>query len=247
MSEGDGRDVHGSLMPDLFLTPPGPPTLVPFDNGHLPSVSNGADTHRLSGTAYSIQSNNSTLYAQYLDIHQTGFTDTEGERTPMSVRLFSPSESFAFPQPPFKSGEYSPTGATRASVTTTAALSILPKSPAASSLIPSPTMPILNAANPFADPAFSPAFAEIEVIQRPFVPTLVDELAVRSGDRVKVTAAFDDGWVTVEKVDEEESGSVSEKKSGLIPIDCLRAIGQDLPEFLRGKRTSSLCVTGVAV
>jgi hypothetical protein len=235
MSEGHGR---GSLVPGLFLTPPGHGTVVPFNNAHLPSVSERADTR--------IHSNNSTLYAQYLDIHQTGFTDTEDERTPMSVRPFSSSESFAFPQPPFKSSEYSPTGATRASVVTTTALSILPKSPAAASMIPSPTMPILNEANPFADPSFSPVFAEVEVIQRPFVPTLVDELAVRFGDNVKVMAVFDDGWVKVEKVDQGNAG-VPENKSGIIPVDCLRVIGQDLPEFLRGKRISSLCATGVAV
>ena len=78
------------------------------------------------------------------------------------------------------------------------------------------------------------------------MPTLTDELAVHVGDRVKVTTVFDDGWVTVEKVDQGNAG-VSEKQSGLIPVDCLRAIDQDLPGFLRGKRISSLGATGVAV
>jgi hypothetical protein len=101
--------------------------------------------------------------------------------------------------------------------------------------------------NPFADPTFEPKFAEIETVQRPFVPTLSDELPVVIGDRVKVIKVFDDGWAMVQKNVEEAGSSPirSKPQSGLIPIDCMRAVGQDLPAFLSEKRVSSAYVEDV--
>jgi len=84
------------------------------------------------------------------------------------------------------------------------------------------------------------------------VPTLPDELAVTIGDSVKVIKVFDDGWALVEKMPgagEVAVMSEGKAKRGLIPIDCMRAIGQDLPAFLNEKRVSSVyaqSTTGVA-
>lgn len=69
----------------------------------------------------------------------------------------------------------------------------------------------------------------METVQRPFVPNLSDELSVVIGDKVKIIKVFDDGWALVQKM----------TSKGLIPIDCMRAVGQDLPAFLNEKRVSS--------
>jgi hypothetical protein len=95
------------------------------------------------------------------------------------------------------------------------------------------TKPLANiATNPFNDPATNTEFASVELIRRPFVPTLDDELAVIPGDSVSVVKVFDDGWAYVEKI-----GSAGAR--GLIPIDCMRDAGEDLPAFLASKRISS--------
>jgi hypothetical protein len=65
------------------------------------------------------------------------------------------------------------------------------------------------------------------------MPTLHDELSVILGNAVHVVEVFDDGWAYMEK----KSGSKPEK--GLIPIDCLRESGQDVPAFLAERRVSS--------
>jgi hypothetical protein len=70
---------------------------------------------------------------------------------------------------------------------------------------------------------------------------LVDELSVVIGDRVKVIKVFDDGWAMVEKLP-HGADAKGAKMPGLIPIDCMRAIGQDLPAFLIEKRVSSIYV-----
>ena len=75
------------------------------------------------------------------------------------------------------------------------------------------------------------AFKSVELIRRPFEPTLDDELAVVPGDSVRIVKTFDDGWAYVEKV-----GSSAK---GLIPIDCLRDIGKELPSLTASKRVSS--------
>lgn len=117
-------------------------------------------------------------------------------------------------------------------------------------------MPVLPE-NPFSDPSpfadpnpDAPGeFAEIETIRRPFTPTLGDELSVSVGDSVTVLGIFDDGWAYVEKLRKDKESRVSDQsQSGLIPIDCLRDAGLDVPEFLAAKRVSSFAVnsTGYA-
>lgn len=74
-------------------------------------------------------------------------------------------------------------------------------------------------------------FARVEVIRRPFVPALEDEMAVVPGERVRMLQRFPDGWARAE--------NVATRRRGVIPIDCLRTPEQDLPAFLASKRLSS--------
>ncbi|KAJ8508497.1 hypothetical protein ONZ45_g9236 [Pleurotus djamor] len=152
--------------------------------------------------------------------------------TPMSVRPFSPSESFSFPKPPGKrESQWSKCDSSR------------PTSMKSSKSVARKPPPLALLDNPFADPSNkeeklpiqdNPEFAEVEVIQRPFRPTLDDELGVGPGDKVRVVQSFDDGWAFVEKMVNND-----QTYSGLIPIDCMRAENQDLPTFLASKRVSS--------
>ena len=81
----------------------------------------------------------------------------------------------------------------------------------------------------------APALGQGERIRRPFVPTLGDEVAVSSGDIVDVQQVFDDGWAYVAV---QREGS-NEPSVGLIPVDCFREAGEELPAFLAAKRVSS--------
>lgn len=238
-------EVRGSatalVSPNPFSALEDSPILVSFDSAHLRSTTNNiSDTSRLSvHSSNSVHSQNSDTYAQYLTVANSGFMEAGGIRTPMSVRPFSPSESFAFPKPPKESSDRSSTQSRPLSTMTqsTVTLSAPPlKSPAASRVLlpptpasPSPVITVLPENNPFADPTFQPKFADVETVQRPFVPNLSDELLVVIGDKVKIIKVFDDGWALVQKM----------TSKGLIPIDCMRAVGQDLPAFLNEKRVSS--------
>ncbi|TFK34182.1 hypothetical protein BDQ12DRAFT_613939 [Crucibulum laeve] len=203
-------------------------------------------------------SGSSDQYSQYLVVHHRDSMNPE-ERTPMSVRPFSPSESFAFPKPPPTDGDRTSmfSGGSRPQSSITLAT---PKSARGStyalshpSLPPTPSLPT---SNPFDDPAptspkpinGSTEFQDIETIRRPFVPTLNDELAVSIGERVKIVYLFDDGWAMVERLASLAPGDAKGKskyveeiggEQGLIPIDCLRDAGEDLPTFLTNKRVSS--------
>ncbi|KAF8549903.1 hypothetical protein OG21DRAFT_1469387 [Imleria badia] len=150
----------------------------------------------------------------------------------MSVRPFSPSESFAFPKPPappsstvdsfFISGTPGP-ASPQSSATTLVHLST-----------PPPIAAVNPSMDPFADPA-KPEFSDVEVIRRPFTPSLDDELAVRPGDRVHIFRIFDDGWAFVERL----AGTERERhERGLIPVDCFREVDQAFPTFLSEKRVS---------
>lgn len=93
--------------------------------------------------------------------------------------------------------------------------------------------------NSFVDPSSSsPApsqveFETFETIHRSFVPTRDNELRVSPGDSVRVLDMFNDGWALAEMVPSSGEGR------GLIPIDCLRKLGQELPAFLEAKKVSS--------
>lgn len=86
-----------------------------------------------------------------------------------------------------------------------------------------------------AETVIQPAFAEIQVIRRPFIPRLQDGLNVAVGDSVGIVQRFDDGWAMVQKIPpladkKGKARAVDESDQGLIPVDCLREA--DLPEFV---------------
>lgn len=201
----------------------------------------------------SMMSNGSDPDTQYLVVGND-FNPT-GPSSPMSVRPFSPSESFAFPKPPLcpKKGQRTSSaslisGYGLVSPSSTAASLIqvhspppifnsdlLPSVPAASYPLPPSTSSLTAdhdiSSDPFADPA-QPGF---ETISRPFAPTLDDEVSVAPGDKVLVLKVYDDGWAFIEK----QCKSLGHNERGLIPVDCLREAGQALPAFLAQKRVSS--------
>lgn len=97
---------------------------------------------------------------------------------------------------------------------------------------PAPALPALPAsASPFADPAAAPP-ARTALIRCVFVPCLPDELSISTGERVRVLAAYDDGWAMC--VDARGA-------QGMVPAECLdlgaeRASG----EWRASRRVSSL-------
>ena len=192
--------------------------------------------------------------AQYLLV-STEYDDVDaGGMSPMSVRPFSPSETFSFPKPPIPMSPpaMSPRQAISSPASSTTTLVQLHSpppifrpelaSPAACSLgtilamaIPEDPVPVVN---PFEDSVDPPVLSHIETICRPFVPTLEDELLVSPGDRVRVLQVFDDGWSMVEKVGLGPSTKGNQQRRGLIPVDCFREAGQALPTFLAQKGLS---------
>jgi hypothetical protein len=233
------------------------PTLI-LDLSQFPSTNGQIDNRFSIGSGHSGQSEKS----QYLVVRHRDSIDPE-LGTPMSVRPFSPSESFAFPKPPDPAGDRASAYSRPSSIATLAMM----KTPtsgsfqASGTIPPTPALPTATASpidnvvdpfsdnNPFDDPATASnasagAFAETEFIHRPFHPTLPDELAVRPEDPVHVLQAYDDGWAFVSKVrPDDPKGKGKEPNTagdkGLIPIDCLREPGQDLTTFIAAKRVSS--------
>ncbi|KAG2344351.1 hypothetical protein BDR05DRAFT_882554 [Suillus weaverae] len=201
----------------------------------------------------SMMSNGSDPDTQYLVVGND--FNLPGPSSPMSVRPFSPSESFAFPKPPLCPNEGKRTSSVSVisghglvSPSSSAATlvqihspplifnsDLLPSAPAASYLLPPPSASLTaipdTSSNPFSDPAQP----EFETIRRPFAPSLDDEVSVAPGDQVLVMKVFDDGWAFIEK----QCGFLNHNEKGLIPVDCLREAGQALPAFLAQKRVSS--------
>ncbi|KAF7980655.1 hypothetical protein HWV62_37478, partial [Athelia sp. TMB] len=217
-------------------------------------------TGTLVNTArFSSSSSNSSQsqHSQYLDVPNVPVSPPVAA-SPMSVRPFSPSEAFSFPKPPAeassetdwlnRSHPNSPIESMRTLTPQKAAAKRHSANMEINDRSFAPPMP-----NPFSDPApetspFTDAAAlsatrasltpeelsnaPIEVVRRPFAPTLEDEVAAVPGDRVRVVKVFDDGWAYVE--------NVATFAQGLIPIDCLREAGEELPAFLASKRVSSM-------
>ncbi|EEB98684.1 hypothetical protein MPER_01764 [Moniliophthora perniciosa FA553] len=157
----------------------------------------------------------------------------------MSVRPFSPTESFMFPKPPSDSLATDHRGSTISNRQSNIAITAQ-----------SAYSGVLDG-NPFVDPVVQPQFAEAEPIRRPFLPSRDDEIAVVTGEKVNVLQVFDDGWVAVQKVshysDTKGKGKALEGGPGLIPVDCLREASQELPDFLRSKRVSMYGANQAAV
>ena len=159
--------------------------------------------------------------------------------SPFSVRPFSPSETFSFPKPPQDDAQ-----SRVASEILSASVKSSRRGSAFYTAEESRPTPTDEAENPFADfteivrpPSTSTDnsvpqhFAPVEMIQRPFVPSMDDEMAVKPGDEVRILKRFDDGWAVAEKLGKNEQG--------LIPIDCMRPVEEELPAFLAKKRISS--------
>ncbi|KAK0504349.1 hypothetical protein EDD18DRAFT_1133191 [Armillaria luteobubalina] len=172
---------------------------------------------------YSSRSTSSELYRQYLIL---GTNDRE-PATPASVR----PPAFVFPKSPQDS---------------------------TSETTPKRDSGVLGSsydANPFADSSASSdrqsiPLSDVEIIRRPFEPTLHDEISVSVGDHVQVLKVFNDGWALVEKITVEllpGKGKQSLPQAGLIPIDCLREVWQPLPAFLEDKGVSGYSETGIAL
>ncbi|EKM51550.1 uncharacterized protein PHACADRAFT_261759 [Phanerochaete carnosa HHB-10118-sp] len=236
-------DTHIITLPAAAPTAASPPSST-LRSGSSTS-SNGYDTASSGPSALDTSINDSE--PQILLIPEP---HTNGEPltpiTPLSVRPFTPTESFSFPMPPRQSSSVFPPPRTCSTSPDSLATS---EYATARSLSP--------AVDPFADPsAAAPAdsdaghsaaeneeasfltadsatvyFAAVEVVRRPFVPSQGDEMAVEPGDRVRVLRRYDDGWAYAENV-----GTAAR---GLFPIDCLRLPHQDLGEFLGEKRLSA--------
>ncbi|KAJ7600759.1 hypothetical protein C8J56DRAFT_813645 [Mycena floridula] len=212
------RDAHG---PGFLLHPSEPP-VVPPQSPIFALVDTSTEERRVSTYSNRSDSTSNESHSQYLAVADPFGNPSDGQISPMFVRPFSPSELFSFPKPPnHVSGEWSA---------------------AADDIQPVPALPEA-VHNPFSDPAVE----QLETVRRPFSPTLHDELAVVVGDHVRVSKVFDDGWALVEKLSGPNEKGKGPALLGLIPVDCLRASGQNLEDLLATKRVSSSSATSVIV
>lgn len=118
--------------------------------------------------------------------------------SPISVRPFTPTESWSFPQPP---------------------------SSRVTSLVINPESKESLVSDPFADPVPQPppsGFPPVEKVMRIFEPVAMDELMIEIGDEVSVLRVFDDGWGRVKVLTRNGSTEGVHGLEGLIPIDCLK-------------------------
>ncbi|ESK86928.1 hypothetical protein Moror_3370 [Moniliophthora roreri MCA 2997] len=222
------RDAHGPgtfsqrtyESPISPISPPPTPILISIDD---------TNRHRESYSTIGSDSSDPYTLRQVVYVPQNSLLPSES-LSPMFVRPFSPTESFAFPKPPSDKQSSDHWG------------SMTPKRQSSATITARSAYSGIGDENPFVDPAVQPQFAEAELIRRPFLPSRDDELAVVAGDKVSVLQVFDDGWVAVQKISEymdaKGKGKAVEGGPGLIPVDCLRGAGQELPDFLRSKRVS---------
>lgn len=246
---------HGLLFrlasPTAQLDIPERPPMAEARDRNRVLISTGGEAARRESFA-SMASNGSNTNAQYLVVptdHNTG----TGAPSPMSVRPFSPSETFSFPKPPAPSSSSivpACQGVGSPSASTATLVQLSPPPPVFHRELASPPSPINNTAaqlpsvptisvNPFEDPI--QAFSGTETIRRPFTPNLEDELLVSMGDTVRILQVFDDGWALVERISVNTitaGDPHSQQRRGLIPVDCFRETGQELPHFLAQKRLS---------
>lgn len=237
--QADSHVLPVDLLAASPTQAPSTPLLISFDE---PAI-------EVMNSRFSVASSRSTSsdpHSQYVVIRSADTLSLNSNNnfaaTPMSVRPFSPSESFAFPKPPPTSGEWGSLYSKRQSANNSSIMM------GDAAIPPTPALPTaMSSGNPFLDPSPQSEFAEIEMIRRPFAPTLHDELRVEIGDRVKISAIYDDGWALVQVLPTEDDNGKGKTPElhGLIPIDCLREPGQDLPAFLASKRVSSYSATGV--
>jgi hypothetical protein len=130
-------------------------------------------------------------------------TDQSRLPSPISVRPFTPTESWSFPKPPNSR-------VTSLSINSGSRVSLVP--------------------NPFYDPVaqrFPSGFPPkpVERVVKTFDREAVDELVVEIGDEVSVLSVFDDGWGRVKVLRRNGSTEGVWGLEGLIPIDCLKSGG----------------------
>lgn len=154
---------------------------------------------------------------QWLEIHPSVRYGNNGEMSPIdqhclpspiSVRPFSPSESWSFPKPPHLRAK-----------------SFVHSSDSSKGFL---------AADPFADPVPQPPPAgspPVETVTRTFEPEAADELAIEIDDEVSVLKVFDDGWAMVKVLSRNGRPESVQGLEGHIPIDCLRPRGDQNPLF----------------
>ena len=260
------HSFQAALSTDAPIIPPLPPmaevgrmNVSSLQVGIEPSHSNA----EVSDKRFSIGSNHSES-SQYLFVNLRNSL----QLTPATGQTFSAAQSFAFPKPPSPVGDRTSAYSRPSSHHGTAAATIKRPNSNDSFFHSLPAMPTPSAValmnddpfasdpfgdnNPFEDPqrpvaTAMPAtvFAEEEVIRRPFHRIREDELTVSVGEYVRILTTFDDGWAYVVKVPTPGSGGGDKDddsafdNKGLIPIDCLRGPGQDLPAFIASKRVSS--------
>lgn len=251
---------HSESGHPTYVIPPFPPPTVEMgrDNASRPALViniEGNSNNNSEENRYSTGSAGSD-HSQYLIVPQRNSTNPDQQvATPMSVRPFSPSESFAFPKPPEPvaagSGSVSVAGgSSRPTSNGTSITLTTPPLPPGLTSIPS-LVPLVvgpnttkspnSTTNPFID-STTPTIDNspysdipVEVVRRPFEPTLPDELAVNLDERVRVLHRFDDGWGLIEKV--RRDGKEGER--GLIPMDCLRKAEEEEEELGTRRRSSS--------
>lgn len=244
--------IRDAVSPSVSITVPTP--AHPSDHPPSPIIrtslteSEAASLH----SALESQVRSQSQMSQYVTVPDSatlkpgsGLLPDMAFPSPISVRPFSPTESWSFPKPPNDELKRRSDA-------------ILSSKQSQSTLRPPPshssTDTLSNddyytaesqSVNPFADftsvdshmttihtdPSNADHFAPVEIIRRPFVPTMSDEMAVAPGDQVRVRRRFDDGWAYAENINGDARG--------LFPIDCLRMQDQDLPAFLAAKRLSS--------
>ena len=159
---------------------------------------------------------------QYSDNGELSLTDQPYLPSPISVRPFSPSESWSFPKPPISRPE---------------SLASISQSKG----FPSP--------DPFADPVpqLPPlGFSLVETVTRTFEPEAADELVIEIGDEVSVLIVFDDGWGKVKLLRRKGNAEGVQGMEGLIPIGCLRPEWNKSPVFVDAnlqylRRVNALC------
>ncbi|EIN12965.1 hypothetical protein PUNSTDRAFT_59888 [Punctularia strigosozonata HHB-11173 SS5] len=133
----------------------------------------------------------------------------------VSVRPFTPSESFAFPKPP---GSEKTKGVQTATHSPQASIASVPETSETNDTYH--TAVAVSSESPFADPTeLKNPFLDVvhlKPIKRSYIPYRGDELGVQRGEDVSVLKYFGDGWALVER---SLNGVV---ETGLIPQACFQ-------------------------
>lgn len=210
----------------------------------LPTIRSPDRTSWGSNNTYADESSGEGDDAAWVSCPESAAVSTRSHGLPssMSVRPFSPSEAWQFPKPPGpranaepllddrrRSRVVSPESMFESGVSSEYATA--PENPFADHAAESGAVDVDARTSESVDAETAMHFARVETIRRPFVPAMEDEMGVVPGERVRMLRRFNDGWAYAEQV--------GTRRRGIIPIDCLRTPGEDLPAFLAAKRLSS--------